>query len=98
MLDINSLIKRLKRPNLLVRAARFGVDDYRRERDLLRLLDLHTVPKSGEALIGLIDLEQDLNRQRVAKDATYTLVRHIEVLTAIMCEARLLQEAVQPRH
>ena len=54
MLDINSLLKDLKRPRLLVQAARFGLEHYRRERDLLRLLDITSLPKVGEVIFLLL--------------------------------------------
>jgi len=92
MLDIQSLLSKLKRPKLLVRAARYGIDDYRRETDLLRTLDKHTLPGPGDALMQLIGIEEEFNAQRINKDATYSIARHIDALTAIMSEARTLQD------
>lgn len=97
MLDIQTLVSQLHRPKLLVRAARFGLDDYKRERDLLRALEVETLPRSGEAIMQLLDVEADMNAQRLRKDATYALSRHIEVLTAIMGEARIMQATTRPR-
>ena len=91
MLDIQSLLSKLKRPKLLVRAARFGMDDYRREVDLLRTLETDSLPRPGDALMQLIGIEEDYNTQRITNDATYSIARHIDALTAIMSEARTLQ-------
>jgi len=91
MLDIQSLISQLRRPRLLVRAARFGVDDYDRERDLPRVLKTDTVPKPGDALMQLMGVESELDDQRSRKDALYAVGTHIDTLTAIMGEARILQ-------
>jgi len=97
MLDIKSLLGNLKRPRLLVRAARFGIDDYRRETDLPRTLNVHNIPRPGDALMQLVDLEEELNAQRINKDASYSIARHIDALTAIMSEARTFKETTRPR-
>ncbi len=38
MTDFHTVLANLRRPRLLIRAARFGLQDYRRDRDLRRLL------------------------------------------------------------
>ena len=97
MQDIQSQIRQLNRPGLLVRAARFGLDGYRRDRDLARLLpDMHD-PCTGAALVALMEEERMQNDSRMARDAHYALVRHIDLLTAIMAEARDLEAISQPR-
>lgn len=96
MLDLNSMVRTLKRPSLLVRAARFGLDDYRRDRILRRILKTEDVPPTGSALLQLLDLERDLNERRKLHSAEYNASRHIILLTAIMGEARLLQAAYRP--
>lgn len=90
MLDIQSLVTQLRRPRLLVRAARFGIDEFRRDRDLPRLLKCEKTPKSGDAIMQLMDVEADLNNQMRQNVPGYTVARHIDVLTAIMSEARTL--------
>ena len=97
MLDIHTLIANLRRPRLLVRAARFGLDDYKRERVLLRLLQVDVLPRSGDAIMQLMGVEAELNDQRIAKSATYTIADHIETLTAIMGEAEILQATHRPK-
>jgi hypothetical protein len=98
MQDILSRVEGLKRPPLLVRAARFGLDDYNREGQLPRLL--HTLappPRAGEAILRLLDIEADLEERRIARAADYSVARHIEVIIALMAEARLLRAIVRPR-
>ena len=90
MLDVQSILKNLKRPKLLVRAARFGIDDFCREQSLKRILKTDHMPKTREALIRLIDIEATMDEERKTKEASYCLAQHIEVLTAIMFEQRLL--------
>ncbi|NCO87464.1 MAG: hypothetical protein GW886_12620 [Rhodobacterales bacterium] len=91
MLDILGLVGSLRRPQLLVRAARFGVDDYSRSATLPRLLHCVAMPRSGPAIMRLLDIEADLNDRRVAQAADYSVARHVEVLIAVMGEARLLR-------
>jgi Family of unknown function (DUF6477) len=91
MQDLLGLIAGLNRPRLLVRAARFGVDDYNRGTHLPRLLGGGNLPRSGESIMRLIDLEADLNDRRVGATADYSIASHVAVLIALMGEARLLR-------
>jgi len=72
------MISRLKRPTLLVRTARHGVQDYNRVVHLRRLLKTEVLPGPGQAL-------------RVAKRSEYSVARHVEMIVAMMCEARILK-------
>ncbi len=90
MTDLASVLNAVRRPKILIRAARAGVRDYRRERDLKRLL---RSPRSSapQAAIGTLLAEEGrLEATRTSGEATYNLQRHIAVLTAILAEARLL--------
>ncbi|WP_417807648.1 DUF6477 family protein [Thioclava sp.] len=91
--DLRQTLEALRRPPLLVRAARFGVQDYSRKRDLKRLLHTSDLPRPGAALFQLIDLEAEQDALRRAGEATYILTRQIDLLIAIMAEARLLPRA-----
>lgn len=91
MLDLHTRIATLCRPQLLARAARFGVDDYRRDIHLRRILKIEALPRHGSALVQLLDLEADLNSQRIGQTAEYRPARHVEVLIAILGEARLMR-------
>ena len=91
MTDIFSFLNTLRRPHLLIRAARIGVDEYRRDPHLRRLLGYGTLPRSGAALMRLVEIESELNTQRREEDAGYSAMRHVEVLIAMMGEARLLR-------
>ncbi|EPX76209.1 DUF6477 family protein [Salipiger mucosus] len=93
MKDLLSLVKTLRRPRLLVRAARIGAEDYRREARLPRLLGLAALPRSASALLQLMELEADLDESRRRGDATYSVTRHVEVLSAVMGESRRLRAA-----
>jgi len=90
MTDFCRLLANLKRPRLLIRAARFGIEDYRRERDLGRLINTQGPATPETALPRLLCEEERMEDTRRAGDLGYSLARHIEVLIALMAEARLL--------
>lgn len=93
MHDILGMISRLNRPKLLVSAARFGVDQYRRGVQLPRLLGCGSVPRSGPAVIQLLAIEAEMNDQRRRKAADYSIARHIDILIALMAEAQVIRAA-----
>lgn len=91
MLDLQTRIATLKRPALLARAAGFGVDDYRRETHLRRILDGDRLPRHAEAIIRLLDLEAEMNAMRKTRSGHYRPALHLELLIAILGEARLMR-------
>jgi hypothetical protein len=91
MQDIHTLLANLNRPRLLMRAARIGAQDYRRAGHLPRILGYGQLPRHGETLMRLVDIEAQLEEQRKTVDATYSLIRHVDVLIAIVGEARALR-------
>ena len=54
MTDLATILAALRRPKILIRAARAGVADYRRERDLKRLLRQRGAAPA-QALTSLLD-------------------------------------------
>lgn len=91
MKDVLSLLNDLKRPRLLIRAARIGAQEYRRDVHLHRVLGYGQLPRSGAALMKLIEVEAELDEKRRRNDAAYSVSRHVEVLVAMMGEAHLLR-------
>ncbi|MFC4671741.1 DUF6477 family protein [Seohaeicola nanhaiensis] len=90
MQDILTILNRLRRPRLLIRAARIGAREYSRDRHLRRLLGYTTLPRPASALLRLMDLERDLDDRRRQDDAGYSLSRHLDLLIAMMGEAQLV--------
>ncbi|MEP2718601.1 DUF6477 family protein [Pseudophaeobacter sp.] len=90
MQDVLSRLRSLHRPRLLVRTARIGANGYSRDRDLQRILSYGSPPRPAVAIIRLMELEEEINRQRLSGDAGYTIPRHVDVLTALMGEADYL--------
>ncbi|PZQ46852.1 MAG: hypothetical protein DI556_19000 [Rhodovulum sulfidophilum] len=92
MTEFAALLTALRRPKILIRAARAGLVDYRRERDLKRLR--RSEKAAPDATFGALLAEEDLlEAHRAAGEATYDPRRHIAVLTALLAEARLAQGA-----
>jgi len=85
----------LKRPGLLMRAARHGALDYNRSRDLKRIMKSDAVPGPIEALGDLIRLEERAEVARKNSDMGYSVSRHIDLLIALIAEATLVQRVVQ---
>ena len=82
MQDIQGRIAGLERPKLLVQAARHGIDEYRRDPTLDRLLGAGRPRRCGETVLSLLDLEADLDEQRRSEAAGYSIARHVDVLIA----------------
>jgi len=93
MKDILSMLNALHRPRLLIRAARIGAEDYRRAAHLPRILGYGQLPRHGNALMRLMEIEGELNALRLVEDSSYSLLRHIDVLIAIVGESRILRAA-----
>ena len=94
MQDILSMLHALRRPSLLMRAARIGADDYRRNTHLPRLLGYSVLPRHGSALIKLMELEAGLNDQRLTSNTSYSLVKHVDILIAMVGEARVMRASM----
>lgn len=93
MSDLPSVMAQLRRPRLLIRAARAGLADYNRNRDLRRVMRVADAPAPERALPVLLQEEERIEQTRRDGDATYSFGRHIEILIAMMGEARLLPRA-----
>jgi hypothetical protein len=89
MPDTTALIATLRRPRILIRAARHGLQEYRRERDLRRLIGAQDCPPPASAVEELLVEEERLEQTR-RDGGYYPIARHVEVLIALMAEARLM--------
>ena len=93
MNHILNMLDSLRRPRLLIQAARIGASDYRRDLHLRRHLGAGRLPRHGEALVHLMELESDLNDRRLSADASYMATEHVDILIAMLGEARMLRAA-----
>ncbi|CUH76909.1 DUF6477 family protein [Tropicibacter naphthalenivorans] len=93
MKDVLGMLNDLRRPRLLIRAARIAAQDYQRAKHLGPLLGGGGLPRSGAAIVKLMELEADIDTRRRTHDAGYSVSAHVEILTALMGEAKVLREA-----
>jgi len=94
-------LRRTRRPRLLLRTARFGLAEYRRERDLRAMLRLPAAPPPGPATVALLlDLEaaEEARRSRPTAEPgeAWRAARHVELLVALIAETQLMAAAVAP--
>lgn len=89
MTEFIGFLSELRRPKLLIRAAAEGLREYDRARDLRRVLRLAGTPAPDGALGALVAEEAGCEERRRSGDASYSFARHIEILIAMMAEARL---------
>ena len=101
IVSIFETLSSARRPRMLLRTARIGMQDYRRETDLRRVLRLPAAPPPGPATVrALIELEAQVEAVRLRPGQTggdtWRAARHVEVMIALMAEAQLMAEAVSP--
>ncbi|MGX0901935.1 putative membrane protein YccC [Roseovarius sp. MBR-79] len=97
MHDIRARLVRLRRPPLMVRAARIGAEHYDRARVLPHLLGVQSPPAPAPALERLIEIEAAEEQDRKTRAAHYSAARHVTILIALMAEARSLADAPAPQ-
>lgn len=89
MQHMNVIAAGLRRPGLLVRAARAGQQGYRRETHLAAIAPgLETFDAPGSALADLCALEERCEEARRARDAAYSVARHVALMIALLAEMR----------
>jgi hypothetical protein len=91
MTDYMTTVQQLQRPKMLIHAARMGMTDYRRERDLRRLGHMSVSPEL--ALPHLLQAEEQAEDKRRRGDMGYSPLQHIDLLIAVLAELRLLPRA-----
>lgn len=93
MCQISAELAALRRPGLLVEAANHGTARYDRRRDLRRMLRAAIPASPRAALEALLPIEAALETRRQTADKNYSLARHIDILVALLSEARALSQA-----
>ena len=93
MCQISDELASLRRPGLLVDAASHGTARYDRRRDLRRMLRSAIPASPRAALEALLPIEAALETRRRTADKNYSLARHVDILVALMAEARALARA-----
>ena len=91
--ELHAHLDTLSRPRLLVEAARHGTAAYHRRRDLRRMLRVAIPATARLALQKLVPMEAELERRRTGEGKSYSLARHIDILTALMAESATFKAA-----
>lgn len=95
MNNLRGFLANFHRPKLLVRAARHGLQDYDRKRDLKRIAGTGSVDNSSALISHLVEQEEHIEASRKTGCATYSVARHIAILVAIMHECNLLPKELR---
>ncbi len=90
MFKIIDILQSLKRPKILVRAARLGLAEYNRDRELRRITKTTQNTNPQAVFARLLAHEHHLEDARCNGDASYSIQHHIQVLTAVLAEAKLI--------
>ena len=90
MTDVKQWTETLRRPRLLLQAAKLGVSDYNRDRVLKRVSPARVPATPAGALAALIPVEETLEEARRTGDASYVPSRHVEILIAVLAELKAL--------
>jgi hypothetical protein len=80
MTDFHSQLAQMHRPRLLIHAARLGLSDYRRDRDLRRLGGLN----AAQVVPHLLAAERAVEGARQSGAAGYSISHHFDLLIALM--------------
>jgi hypothetical protein len=85
-----AVITTIRRPKILLCAAKFGLKTYSRNKELKRLFKMRTAPQPPHALRMLRTRENDLENARKKGKAAYDMKLHIQVMTALLQELYLM--------
>ncbi|MCP5085489.1 MAG: hypothetical protein GY952_01600 [Rhodobacteraceae bacterium] len=80
------ILSKLRRPKILLRAARYGVPVYNRETDLQRITRLNSTASDTALIDTLVQQESSFEQARKTRDTAYNVGKHIRILTALLAE------------
>ena len=79
----------MRRPKILIESARIAVKNYKRESALNRLFKTKRPDTKAALVSALKQREQDIENLRKLGDGTYLAQAHVQVMTALIAEARV---------
>jgi len=80
------LLAGMRRPQILLEAARIGGKSYRRD-DILRRIFKTKRPGQQRALVlALIERESEFESLRHLGDGSYLAMKHVQIMTALLAE------------
>lgn len=88
MTRFEETLSRIKRPAILLRAARVALDQHNHRNAIFRLFGEVPPIGSDDLFALLLEQEEYMNTQRKTGEANYSIARHILVLTALLHECR----------
>lgn len=80
-------IAKLQRPKLLIRAARTATHEFKWDHDFQNLIGPISSLKKDQLFDTLLQEEHNLNQERLDRAASYSVRKHIRILTALMVTA-----------
>ena len=86
MSEFHSKLSTIKRPKILIKAAKIASRTYLRSRDLSGVLGYSHPTTDRSIRQQLFDLESSINQKRRLEDASYDLKTHVQVLSALLAE------------
>ncbi|GGA24120.1 DUF6477 family protein [Neptunicoccus cionae] len=89
MFESHEILSNLRRPKILISAARLGLAQYRRDSDLRYITGTSRTPTRDLAIETLLRREALMETDRKEGAAGYSIQKHIRVLTALLGEFRL---------
>lgn len=84
------IFQKILRPKILMQAAKIGLQTYRRETDLKKILGSRGTSDQNQIISQLSDREIELEEARKNGNAAYDMNKHIQIMTALLQELYLL--------
>ena len=83
----------VKRPKILINAAKLGLETYNRAACLSSFFALSMHQHPAQILRSLIDKEGQLNKMRLQQHVQYNIALHVTVLTAFIAKTKEIERA-----
>jgi len=87
------IFQKILRPKILMQAAKIGLETYRRDTDLKKILGAYTAKNDAQIISQLSDREIELEQARKNGNAAYDMNKHIQIMTALLQELYLLPKS-----
>ena len=84
------IFQKILRPKILMKAAQIGLQSYRRDVDLKKILGTRNISDNTQIISQLSDREIELEEARKSGNAAYDMNKHIQIMTALLQELYLL--------
>lgn len=84
------IFQKILRPKILMQVAKIGLQTYRRETDLKKILGSRGTSDQNQIISQLSDREIKREEARKNGNAAYDMNKHIQIMTALLQELYLL--------